>query len=425
MNSLVQLVASYFLNSLWEVAVVGGVGWVVSHLLKRLGPRIHHLWWVATLGAAVIIPALPLVGLILSNRAFPTVAQNHAFATSVFYQQPISNGFVLPPASILTLFVLFLSALMWSAARLGWSLHVTMRLRREACPVSLGPEAEELWSRCKKAFSVEEVQVLRSETIAGPVTVGFARPALLVSGGFIEECRSHDALAALAHECAHVKRRDFQKNVLYQIASVAIAFHPITWLVKSQIARTREMICDDMATERLVDRRSYAESLLRLAKRISVNARMLTSNAIGIFDANVLEERIMRMEAEKRHLGSSLKYGLGIASFVLLFSVAAGIGSVARPVAAQSKDGASGSYGKVDLSCTYYDARGRGVDGTCETHKGDKARYYCSPDYDRKLSQEQTSCEWKIGRAKQEGASGEKTRIVMAIKPPTSKPSPE
>jgi beta-lactamase regulating signal transducer with metallopeptidase domain len=380
-------------------------------LLKRLGPNVHHLLWVTALLLAVTTPALPLLRTIVPEGGFHRIAQKHSFMISVAAKldRPVSESLVLPPTLVLTLFFLFLTTLAWFAIRLSWSLHYTIKIRREARPLSLGPVGEELWRHCKEVFSVKEAEVLRSERIAGPVTIGFTRPALIVSGGFIEKCGSLEVLAALAHECAHMKRRDFQKNLLYEIASLAIAYHPVTWFVKSQIERTREMICDDMATENVIDRRSYAESLLRLAKVISLNAGALAFNAIGIFDANVLEERIMMIKTKKHHFSSSIKYGVTAGSILLLFSVAAGIGAMAWPIEAQSQAGSSNSASAkgrnhVDLSCTYYE-KGIGRDGTCETHK-DKTYYFCSPNDDRKLSQEQVGCEWKIQRAKALGVKG-------------------
>lgn len=402
MNSPAELLASFFVNSFWQVAAVGAAGWAASRLLKCFGPRLRHLLWVTTLGLAVIVPVLPLLRSVLASRPFLPTAQSHSVASSVFDQQPVGNNLVLPPASIRTFFVLFLVALAWSTVRFAWSLRSTITLRREAYPVSFGIETEQLWTRCKNAFSVKEVQVLCSESINGPVTIGFARPTLLVSGEFVEKCESHDLLAALAHECAHIKRRDFQKNLLYEVGSLAVAYHPVIWFVKSQIARTREMICDDMVTEKVMERHSYAESLLRLARMIAFLAPALTSNAIGIFDGDILEERIMTMKRDNEHFGSNLKYAVTAGSLLLLLASAGGIGVIARPIEAQSQSGSSNSASAkthVDLACTYYD-RGQGVDGTCETHKGDKTHYYCAANHDMNLSQEQSGCEWKVQRAK-------------------------
>ncbi|HTU32642.1 MAG TPA: M56 family metallopeptidase [Candidatus Acidoferrum sp.] len=402
MNNLVQLIASCFVNSLWEVAVIGAVGWMVSRLFGRVGPRLHHVWWVGTLGLAAITPAVPLLRLLFAPSALPVGPQS-SVGISVFDPQAVSSSFLLPPTSVLVLFLFFVCAFMWSAARLGWSLRSTIRLRREACSTSLGSEVEEPWDHCKRVFSLTRGQILRSGGVVGPATIGFIRPVLLVSDRFVRECRSQDILATLAHECAHIKRRDFQKNLLYEFVSLGIAYHPATWFVKSQIARTREMICDELAAEKLMDRRSYAESLLRLASLISGTVGAMTRNAIGILDANVLEERIMTMKTERKYVGATLKYGAAAVSVLILLSVAAAVSAVARPIKAQSQDGSSTSrltlHGQSDLACTYYDGA-RGVDGTCETHKGDKTHYFCSPNFDRKVSQEQIGCKEKIQYAK-------------------------
>lgn len=411
MNNLVQVAASCFINSLWQVAALGGAGWAVSRLFKYLGPRVQHLVWVTTLALASVTPFFPILRLSLVKIGFRALAQDHSFIiplTDPASQFFASGGFLLPQKLILAIFSLFVSLLVSSAIRLGWSLHCTIALRRDARPVALKPEAEEFWSLCKQAFSVKDARVLHSEKIAGPVTTGFIRPVLLVSERFIQECRSCDTLAALAHECAHMKRRDFQKNLLYEIASLAIAYHPATWFVKSQIARTREMICDDMAAEKLVGRHSYAESLLRLAKVVSLAARTLTSNAIGIFDANVLEERIMMIKAKRRRFTSSTRYGMTAGCVLFLFSVAAGLGAIAWPIEASPQTGSSNSASAkgrnhADLSCTYYtqDAQNQAFEGTCETHKADKAHYYCGVIIGgKKLSEEQAGCEWKIQRAR-------------------------
>lgn len=401
MSNLVQLIASCFVNSLWEVAAIAAAGWAVSRLFRRLGPRPHHVLWVTALGLAVITPAVPVLRLLFTPRAHAAVSQA-SVAISVFDQPAVSHSFALSPASMFALFLLFVCAFAWSAARLGWSLHRTMQLRRQAQPASLGREVEELWNYCQRVFSVTRAQILRSDAVVGPATIGIVRPVLLVSDVFIREYPSKDVLAAFAHECAHIKRRDFQKNLLYEAASLAIAYHPATWFVKSQIARTREMTCDAMAAEQLADRRSYADSLLRLAGMISLRARAMAPNAIGIFDADVLEERIMTMKKEKQYFGARLRVGAVAASMVFLLAVAAGIGTIARPIKAQSRESVSSApklRGQWDLACTYYD-HGRGADGTCETHKGDNAHFFCSPNFDRKLSQEQVGCKAKVEYAK-------------------------
>ena len=206
---------------------------------------------------------------------------------------------------------------------------------RGGSPLILDAGKEQLWRRCLRALSIDDAVLLGSERVAGPVTISFLQPVLLVPSGFAEECGDDDFLAAIAHECAHITRRDFQMNLLYEVASLAIAFHPVTWMLKSQIAETREMICDEMATERVIDSQEYTESLLRLAAMVSSSARAISFHAIGIFDANILEKRIMMIQAKKQRLSLWMKYGLIVPSVLVLLSAAIGAGRMAVAIAPQ------------------------------------------------------------------------------------------
>jgi TonB family protein len=147
-----------------------------------------------------------------------------------------------------------------------------------------------------------------------------------------------------------MKRRDFQKNLFYEAASLLLAFHPVIWILKIHIAQTREMICDEMATKGLIDSRRYTESLLRLATMVAVGPRVSTPHAIGIFDANILEKRIMMMNLKKPRLSSGLKYGLVIPATVFLLSVAVGGAAMAvviePPPSSQAMDQAQ-PYGQI------------------------------------------------------------------------------
>ncbi|MBN9617078.1 MAG: TonB family protein, partial [Acidobacteriales bacterium] len=234
------------------------------------------------------------------------------------------NVYKIPEMAVVILLSFYFGAVIYFAVRLAWSLRSTVRLVRQARPLSLTMEQEDVWSRCKRVFSLDSARMLGSSRIAGPVTLGLREPMLLVPSDFAAECTTQDLLAALAHECAHMKRRDFQKNLFYEIASLLLVFHPVVWMLKSYIAQTREMICDGMATDGLIDSHRYTESLLRLATMVAVGSRAYPSHAIGIFDANILEKRIMMMNLKKPRVSSALKYGLVIPATVFLLSVAVG-----------------------------------------------------------------------------------------------------
>jgi hypothetical protein len=104
----------------------------------------------------------------------------------------------------------------------------------------------------------------------------------------------------MGHEMAHIKRRDFAFNLCYQLLSMPLAFHPAVVFIKRRINETRELACDEMVTERWLDAPDYARSLLRLADSAMASHR--PTYTLGVFEADILEERIMKLIERKPRL---------------------------------------------------------------------------------------------------------------------------
>jgi beta-lactamase regulating signal transducer with metallopeptidase domain len=308
----------------------------------------------------------------------------------------------LGAAWVVAVSMVYLGCVLGFLLRLAWAVIRTRGLLREAEPVVLDAQSEEAWSACRRRFGVEDAVMLGSALVLGPAATGWVRPVLLMPPGLIDACSLEDLYAAWGHECAHMKRRDFQKNMLYEMAAVLIAFHPLTWLIRSRIAQTREMICDGMVTDGMEDRTLYARSLLRLASYVSGvsdQARVSNANAIGIFDANILERRVMTIYAKKKRIGSAVRYGLLVPGSLLMLSLAA-VGSAAGlQVQAKTADGAGGSAAGDRAAakghvCTYVKTQPKleFFPGTCTRKRGDAVHFYCEANHDRRLVQEQVAC---------------------------------
>jgi hypothetical protein len=178
----------------------------------------------------------------------------------------------------------------------------------------------------------------------------------------------------------------------------------VTWFIKSQIAQTREMVCDRMAAEQLPDRRAYALSLLQLARKMPATLSVV-SHAMGMFDAKILEKRIMTLITSMPQLSRIQRYLWTVTAILLLSICAGGTESMTRTVAAQAASPSSQtppSAGKKqatpNLDCTYYE-KGVGYEGTCGYDKKDKKKTVCYLNADMARSQTQIGCEWKLRRA--------------------------
>jgi TonB family protein len=91
------------------------------------------------------------------------------------------------------------------------------------------------------------------------------------------------------------------KNLLYELLSLPVTYHPLLWLTRARIMESREIVCDKMAAA-MTGRNEYARSLLRLASLMVAGTLGSTPHTIGIFDANAFERRIMNLTEKHKEI---------------------------------------------------------------------------------------------------------------------------
>jgi TonB family protein len=292
----------YLANAVWQVPLVFAAAWAAARLGRRAGAAGEHRVWAMALILEALLPAARL-----DLRAawdwmialFAGRPGGHQGAVGVVVGAGAVNGdgLRLPGFLLVGLASIFAATAVYFATRLAWGMWRTERMRCRAIPVTLEGEAARAWRRCGGLTQVVELRV--SGVMSGPVTVGIMRPAVLVPVGFLESVDVGDLEAVLAHELAHVRRWDFAKNLAYEAISVAVAWHPVVWMTRARVSESREMVCDAMAAEAVAGNESYARSLLRLAAMVADGAPGKTLHAIGIFDANSFERRVMNLTKKR------------------------------------------------------------------------------------------------------------------------------
>jgi beta-lactamase regulating signal transducer with metallopeptidase domain len=316
----------------------------------------------------------------------------------------ISSDIVLTPTAIYFITGFYIAASLLFSTRLCVQIRSTSTLVARAGTVPIEPEYAAMWNKSKERFSIPTAALLRSDDVSGPVTAGFRHPVVLLPAAFFDERSQTEFLAAIAHECAHVRRDDFRKNLFYEAIALVTAFHPVTWFIKSQIAQTREMVCDRLAAAQFLDRRVYGQCLLQLASKMPPPPRSAAFHTIGMFDNNILERRIMTLMTSSPRVTRIRRCLLGGTAMVLLTICAGVTGSFSHPVAAQTPkqpQSAIKQQSGPNLDCTYYDDKNARFPGTCGRDNQDKAKYVCYKNQDPSISQLQIGCEWKVSRAEQ------------------------
>jgi TonB family protein len=304
MRSLEFWILAYLLNSLWQVPLLFAAAWLAARALRSLGAAIEHRVWVFALLLQSLLPALSIfpwewLRMLSGGGNGSRPGEAHV---SVSTGQGTGIGVLqLPEVLLGAITILYVAVTAFFAARFLWRAINLSALRREAVAVPLTGQAALFWDRCLKRFEVQGVSIAASSRVFGPVTLGVRQKMLLLPVNVIEQLPEADLSTVIAHEFAHMRRKDFMKNLLYELLCLPVSYHPVLWLTRARIMESREMVCDQMAAA-VTGTDEYAQSLLRLASLLITGTLGRTAHTIGIFDANVFERRLMNVTEKQQEI---------------------------------------------------------------------------------------------------------------------------
>ena len=329
-----EFILTFVVNSVWQVAAIFIVAAVASWLLRNGPARYRHTLWIIALIASLVVPLITVTRVVPEwISSFRVVAapsspvnvarvddQNSSeFDLTVDHTSRRSTTVMTTSRSVFYLAFGYLVFTLIRSLRLARFWRRKEKLRRSASRTGVTPEIEAAAQRCRDLLGVAEVPVTLSARAHVPYTIGALRPLIVLPEAFSSNVDESRMLSVIGHETAHVARRDFLTNLLCELVALPVAFHPLTFLIKQQIDRTRELACDELVTSHILAPKVYARSLLWAAdvtRRYASQAFMLS-----IFDAQILEERIERIMRSNTRLGSGLARTLMMAAvFVLCFS---------------------------------------------------------------------------------------------------------
>lgn len=326
MSSIQETLFDLLLNALLQIGFFSIVAAAFSRLVAKARAKHQYFFYLTVLFFCLAVPVINTLwhspSTVVAEKSQQQVLSgaggaNHGFwiwqAHSEQHRQftiaPKFQGWIV---GIWGVFVLF------RLARFGRAVHRVHRLRRDASvlsPAQVGMAGQIIEAK-------HHVDLLESTAIDDPVTVGVLRPAILLPSKVLPELGEQELSAVLAHEYGHIRRRDSLVHILCKLISLPVAWHPGIGYLMAKISQTRELACDEYAAVRLGKRRSYANTLLRLA---SLCLRVPRGNtvALGIFDGDNLEDRIMMLTKKTLSLSRTGVIGLALAT-----SIAFGCGAV-------------------------------------------------------------------------------------------------
>jgi len=278
---------SFFGEMAWKSALIAGAALALGFVLRSRAAADRAL--VLRLGVAMLI-LLPFIALALP--ALPI----EAWAAPEPIAQPAAQFGYVPgpelsepaladsgpqagptiwddPTPLVLL--AYLGGLAMIGSRLFAGLFLlgrwTRRARAVDCPIWAEAFERVRWA----APNGERLRLLISDSVPSPLSWGWLRPVILIDPDTLAE--PHEAEAILAHEVAHVGRRDWPVLMATRLAAALFWFNPLVWLLEREVVQQAEEAADAEAA-RAVEPILYARTLLSLAQ---VNGRLIPANSIA------------------------------------------------------------------------------------------------------------------------------------------------
>ncbi len=303
-----EFILNFILNSCWQIAVIFAITALAAWLLRNGPARYRHALWIVALTASLVAPMLTAtrfvpawvsnVSVSAPSRPIPVSAEDLVVD---HIGSPRRKTVITSTSSVLILSFAYILLICGRAIRLARFWRRKEKLRRSATRTGLAPEIELVAQRCRSLLNVKHAPVTSSLEARVPYTIGAARPLIVLPHVFCSGADEARLLSVIGHEMAHVKRRDFLTNLLCELVALPIWFHPLTFVIKRQIERARELACDELVTKHVLAPKVYARSLLWAAdvsRQYSSQVFMLS-----IFDGKILEERIVKLMRNNRRAG--------------------------------------------------------------------------------------------------------------------------
>lgn len=282
---------------------------------KAKRPHPAHLLWLLVFVKLVTPPLVTVPVGIFSQQPQKVDAGARAFGAGA---QPTALETV-PGSSLLSRFAplwnrakpgLVALWLLGSAVVLVWSMARVCRFGRLLAAESdvPPPELREEAERMARRLGLATTPTICTTTAplspmvwwtGGPVRIVLPRVLL-------DRMDAQDWRWILAHELAHVRRRDYLVRWVEWLACVYFWWNPVVWWAQRNLRATEEICCDDLVISALHPKpKSYADSLLSAVEFLARPAVRAPAMASEVNSGGSLERRFRMIVTGKSNQPSS------------------------------------------------------------------------------------------------------------------------
>jgi TonB family protein len=292
-------------NGLWQGALITAAGSAVASFLPKRDAATRYALWLTTL---IAIAAIPIVTTLLrSPFAVHDLVAN-------------STGAAHVTVRLLALSSRATHESVWLSAVIPWLLGLwALGAAFNVCRLILGLLRMERIAHNAQPDATMPAGVFVSDEIDVPLVAGVVRPRVLVPTDMNRTLDSTDLQRIVAHERAHVLRKDPAFNLLVRAIGALLFYDPFVHFVARKLADEREAACDDLVIAQTGRNLEYAACLATLAALRPRRIEVLSPNMLGF--RRSLFSRIERLQSAQPRITIINRTALG--GIVMLFAIIA------------------------------------------------------------------------------------------------------
>lgn len=287
------------IHSVWIGLVLAFVFYSWLGLSPRASAKSKYRVGMALL---LLLPAGVFVAFLLSIPESQTIREASAMVGDPFLKVQVPAMENNSPSSMASLWMskienhVQLIFLIWSlgvilfSLRMALGYHQLSRLRREVQAIELPGILRQFNDLVNRSGIRKKIALASSLRVDIPVTLGHLKPVILLPIGLINHLSPEETKAILAHEIAHIMRRDYLQNVLISSMEILFFYHPSVWWFSATIKTIREQCCDDLALELGAEPIALSKALIRLEEQATA-----PTFALAFAHKNQLLHRVQRL----------------------------------------------------------------------------------------------------------------------------------
>ena len=282
----------FLIEMAWKSAAIAGGALLLAAMLRSRAAADRGAVLKIAVALLLALPAIALFAPAVEIET-PAPAAAPAVAASPLAAVPPAAVEAAPAAAIaaapaaagdwddpsLIFFLLYAGGVLMIGGRLLAGLWTLARWTRGSVEVE-DPEWRAALARA--GGDPLGVRLLASEDASSPLSWGLRRPVILLDRDTLRTPGEADSI--LAHEVAHIARRDWPSLILSRLAVALFWFNPLVWRLDREVAQQAEEAADSDAAA-MVEPARYAQTLLdwaRLSGRSALPANAIAAGEPGL-----------------------------------------------------------------------------------------------------------------------------------------------